>query len=265
MLQWVHTKQEAAECKKGVVRMQISLIFCLSVVVILMVCLVRSLILYVKLQRSHEHLAESCNQLQRLNSELRSQRHDYLNHLQVVYGMLELEEYEELKGYLEPVYKNMMKTGKAMKTSIPAVNALLMAKMGLAEQQEIDFYVEVKSDLQNLKIEPWELCKVLSNLLDNGMTALMEKGNDRRLTLEISEDRDVYLFSISNNGPMIPKEHRASIFQQGFTTKKEAGHGLGLAIVSRILRENRGSISFTSDEEETVFTVTIAKEGGFVF
>lgn len=39
--------------------------------------------------------------------------------------MMELEEYEDLHHYLEPVYKDMLKTGKALKTSKPAINALL--------------------------------------------------------------------------------------------------------------------------------------------
>lgn len=241
--------------------MQISLIFCLIVVVILMICLLRILYMYEKLQRRYEHLTESCNQMQRLNADLRSQRHDYLNHLQVVYGLMELQEYEELHRYLEPIYKDMMKTGKAIRTSIPAVNALLMAKMSAAEASEIDFYVEVKSDLKQLQIEPWELCKVLSNLLDNGITALLEKDSERQLVLEINEDRECYRFVVSNNGPMIPEDKQNLIFKQGFTTKKEEGHGMGLYIVSAILKENHGSIQVTSREKETIFTVTIHKGG----
>lgn len=240
--------------------MNISLIFSLLVVVVLMLCMIWLLLIHEKLKRQYEALAESFYRVQELNGELRGQRHDYLNHLQIVYGMMELEEYEELHAYLEPIYKDMMKVGKAIRTSIPAVNALLMAKMGTAEANGIDFYVEVKSDLKNLRVEPWELCKVLSNLIDNAITALQEKEGERKMSLDISEDRDFYLFAVSNNGPVIPEEKRGVIFRQGFTTKKEEGHGMGLYIVSGILKENRGTIQLDSDEKETVFTVRFAKE-----
>lgn len=240
--------------------MVISLVFCLAVVLLLMACLVWLLVLHQKQRRRFEALAESYNSIQELNVELRSQRHDYLNHLQVVYGMLELEEYEELHNYLEPIYKDMMKTSKAIRTSIPAVNALLMAKMGTADTNNIDFYVEVKSDLRNLRAEPWELCKVLSNLIDNGITALQEKEKDRKMMLDINEDRDFYIFAVSNNGPAIPEEEKGLIFRQGFSTKKEEGHGMGLHIVTCILRENNGTIEVNSDENETIFTVKFAKE-----
>lgn len=240
--------------------MNINIYFCLIMAVILMACLIRILFLYEKLRHRYDNLEECCNQIQKLNSELRAQRHDYLNHMQIVYGMMELEEYEELRGYLEPLYKNMMKTGKAIRTSIPAVNALLMAKLGVAEAQNIDFYIEVKSDLKHLNMEPWELCKVLSNLIDNAITALSMVEKEKKLLLEIYEDRENYIFLVANNGPQIPENMQANIFKEGFTTKKDKEHGMGLPIVSATLRKNNGSIQLTSDEKETRFTVKIEKE-----
>ena len=111
--------------EKGGVVMNISLYFCLAVVSLLMLCLIWIFLLYGKLHRRYDNLVESCSQIQKMNSELRSQRHDYLNHMQVVYGMLELEEYEELHKYLEPIYKDIMKIGKAIRTSVPAVSEQL--------------------------------------------------------------------------------------------------------------------------------------------
>lgn len=239
--------------------MNISLYFSLTAVVILMLCLAWILLLYEKLRHRYDSLAESFGQIQKLNGTLRSQRHDYLNHMQIVYGMAELEEYEQLRDYLEPIYRDIMKTGKAIRTSVPAVNALLMAKMGAAETAQIDFYMEVKSDLKHLSIEPWELCKILSNLIDNAITALSEKESDRKMVLDISEDREHYLFTVSDNGTPIPKERQTAIFRPGFTTKKEDGHGMGLFIVSNVLKKNEGSISVTSNEQETTFTVRLKK------
>ena len=60
------------------------LYFCLLVVLILMICLLRLLVLYGRLRGQQENLTESFYQLQKMNATLRSQRHDYLNHLHVV-------------------------------------------------------------------------------------------------------------------------------------------------------------------------------------
>ena len=242
--------------------MSMELIFCLLAVLVLAVCMAVVLILHKKQRMQLLQLQESLQNLEQLNFELRAARHDYLNHLQVVYGLLELEEYEDLKNYLTPVYKGIMKTGKALKTSKPALNALLKAKMEEAEGKQIDLYVEVKSDLKKLTVEDWQLCKVLSNLIDNAMTALSENAEEKKLEIDINEDREHYLFSVSNNGTAIPEELQESIFKRGFSTKKESGHGMGLAIVSDIVKENKGSIQLSSTDEKTEFTVIFRKGEG---
>ena len=240
--------------------MTVSISALLLTVLILVSCIVVFVAIFTRLRRQYDALLQSYRALEQLNSDLRAQRHDYLNHLQVVYGLMELEEYDELKGYLSPIYKEMMKTGKALKTRNPAVNALLRAKMAEAESKGIDFYVEVKSDLQELTVEPWELCKVLSNLMDNAMTALEANQGEKKLQVDIAEDREQYHFTISNNGPVIPLELQESIFREGFTTKKENGHGMGLYIVSQVLKAYKGHVELSSTEEETSFNISIPKQ-----
>lgn len=239
--------------------MKISLFFCLAVALILAACIVILLVQYEKLSEQHKSLRDSYLQLEKLHGELRAQRHDYLNHLQVVYGLMEMEEYLELHNYLEPVFKDMMKTGKALKTSRPAINALLKAKMDEAEGQNIDFYIDVKSDLKFLKAEDWEICRVLSNLIDNGITALNGQEGEKLIRIEIMENREDYIFSVANNGPKIPEHLQEDIFRQGFTTKREEGHGMGLFIVANVVKTYKGSLTLVS-EEETIFTFHLPKE-----
>ena len=239
--------------------MTVSIQFLLLAVLALVGCIIVFVTIYTRLRQQYDALHSSYRDLERLNSDLRAQRHDYLNHLQVVYGLMELEEYDELKTYLAPIYKGMMKTGKALKTKNPAVNALLRAKMEEAESKGIDFYVEVSSDLSGLKAEPWELCKVLANLMDNAITALEAIPSEKKLRVDIGEDRDSYRFSVANNGPAIPEELQESIFREGFTTKKESGHGMGLSIVTQVLKTYKGTINLSSTEEETVFRIRIPK------
>lgn len=230
-------------------------------VVAMMICssVLSIFVLYAFYQKQNNNLEESMKNLEELNTKLRAQRHDYLNHMQVIYGLMELNEYEEAKKYMEPVFKDIMKVSKALKTKQPAVNALLQAKLEAAEKEDIDFFMEIRSDLKNINMEPWDLCKILGNLIDNAMTALAKKEEDRQIHVEIWEDKTNYFFCIYNNGPEIPKEHMELIFKQGFTTKKEEGHGMGLAIISRILKENNGKISVSSGKNKTSFEVEIKK------
>ena len=225
-------------------------------------CLVILLRSYMRLTSRNKALRESVENLGALNDRLRMDRHDYLNHLQIVYGLMELEEYDEMNEYLQKVYKELLKTGKAIKTSKPAINALIAAKMAECEEKGIEFLVEVKSDLKDIGIEDWELCKVLSNLVDNAVRAVGESDSEEKaVRVNITETAENYVFEVEDNGPKIPDEIKELIFRKGFTTKKGEGHGMGLAIVSRIVSDNKGVIELATDESRTVFTVQFEKGG----
>lgn len=240
--------------------MTISLIFCLCVVLLLVACVVTLLLTMRKMQTRQNDMEERIQQMNEMNAKLWSNRHDYLNNMQIVYGMVEMEEYEELHAFLEPMYKDMMKTSKALKTAIPAVNALLMAKASEAEKQGVDFYIEVKSNLKKLTISDWELCRILANLIDNAMRAVSEQEKGRIL-VDINEDAKNCIFTITDNGVEIPENIRGEIFKQGFTTKKQDGHGMGLYIVSRLVEKNEGKIELRTEQGEKAFQVTFPKGG----
>ncbi|MEF9959988.1 MAG: Spo0B domain-containing protein [Niameybacter sp.] len=210
-------------------------------------------------REERKDIKEIIHSLESLNFTLREQRHDYLNHIQVIYGLMELAEYEEAQKYMEPVYDSLLKVGKALKTAHPAINALLQAKIQKGQNEGVSVYLEVKSNLKSIPMEAWELCKVLSNVIDNGITALEQKESMKKLYIDIGEDKTCYKFYIYNNGPMILKETLPHIFTQGFSTKKEDGHGMGLDIVKRTLEKVGGTVQVESNLEKTCFTIQVPK------
>lgn len=214
---------------------------------------------YLILYKKENSMKETIGNLEEFNRKLREQRHDYLNHLQVVYGLMELDEFEEAKKYIEPVYKDILKVSKALKTAHPAINALLQAKMQMAEKEMVNVFLEVKTDLKQISIEPWELCKVVSNIVDNGIRALGEKEGEKNLYIDIRDELEEYLISIYNNGPRIPEEQLIEIFREGYTTKSEEGHGMGLFIVRSILEKIGGKVEVNSKEGKTCFDIYIPK------
>ncbi|MNM39862.1 Sensor protein CitS [compost metagenome] len=211
-------------------------------------------------KKGSTNLIDTIKYLENLNKTLRSQRHDYLNHIQVIYSLMELEEYDEARNYIEPVYKDIVRVSKALKTSKPAVNALLQAKLQMAEKNKIDMELEIKSDLKHLNVEPWEFCRVIGNIIDNGIFALKLKQDNRYMLVEFMEDLENIKISISNNGDVISKEIIDKIFDEGFTTKGIKGEGLGLSIVKEIVENSAGKVIVKSDENRTCFEVTLPKK-----
>jgi signal transduction histidine kinase len=100
-----------------------------------------------------------------------------------------------------------------------------------------------------------ELNQVWTNLIDNALDAIDEKGE---LTVRTAREPLSALVEIIDNGPGIPPEVQPRIFEPFFTTKKIGqGTGLGLDVAYRIVRKHRGDIRFESQPGRTSFQVRL--------
>lgn len=215
-------------------------------------------------ERAMGAVEESLESAMELNQRLRVQRHDFMNHLQVVYSLMELESYAEARGYIDRVYKDIQNVSRLMRTDNAAVNALLSAKAEQAAERGVLMEFNIRSRTVGLTIEPWELCAILGNILDNAFDAL-EGGKDGDIVrVHLWEDLGSFNFSIENNGPVIPEGILKQVFEPGFTTKGGHGQGLGLHIVRQTLEAHGGSADVSSGNGWTKFagSVPLAREAG---
>ena len=239
----------------------ILLAFCLLIVVWGAVLDIRDAVTTRRIAEQTQMIEEAYGQLENLNGTLRKQRHDFMNHLQVVFSLTELEEYGEAMQYIERVYGDIQRVGSVLKTSIPAVNALISAKHADCAERGIRFETEIASPWIGLTVSGWEMCRIFGNLIDNARDAITENGatDGKYIRVVLGETPNSFIFSVSNNGPVIPDRHMPSIFLPGFTTKSD-GHGSGLSIVSDIMAAYGGRISVESTDSETVFSGVIPKK-----
>lgn len=235
--------------------------FCLLIVIWGAVMDIRDAVTTRKIAEQTKMIEVAYSQLEELNGTLRSQRHDFMNHLQVVFSLTEMQEYDEAMQYIERVYGDIQRIGSVLKTSIPAVNALIAAKHADCDAHGILFETEITSAWTNLPVSGWEMCRVLGNLIDNARDAILEHSSPLstpKIRVSLGETPNAFTFIVSNNGPRIPERHLSSIFQLGFTTKSD-GHGSGLSIVSEIIQSYGGAITVQSDESNTSFSGIIPK------
>jgi signal transduction histidine kinase len=100
-----------------------------------------------------------------------------------------------------------------------------------------------------------ELNQVWTNLIDNAADAMKNSG---KLTIRTVRENDFVLVEIADNGAGISPEALSRIFDPFFTTKGVGeGTGLGLDVVSRIIKNVGGHISVTSVPGDTRFQVRI--------
>jgi signal transduction histidine kinase len=111
--------------------------------------------------------------------------------------------------------------------------------------------------LPRLTVRGSELNQVWTNLLDNAIDALGERGTITIRTRRAGNCADI---EIADDGPGVADEARERIFDPFFTTK-DVGHGtgLGLATAHRIVVDRHdGSLTFESEPGRTVFRVRLA-------
>jgi len=82
------------------------------------------------------------------------------------------------------------------------------------------------------------------NVIQNGAQAMPEGG---KLEVVLDEDRKFAVLRISDQGPGIPAEIQAKIFDLYFTTKS-GGSGIGLSMTYRILQLHQGSVEVKSNQ-----------------
>ncbi len=99
--------------------------------------------------------------------------------------------------------------------------------------------------LPSVELDKEQMRRVLTNLIDNALSAVKEVASLRAGEVEIVTIYDAALQSVrlevADNGVGIVPGQRREIFDPYFSTKKH-GTGLGLAIVSRIIADHNGYI-----------------------
>jgi hypothetical protein len=99
---------------------------------------------------------------------------------------------------------------------------------------------------------------VIENLLKNALDAMEGKG---KISVTISEEPAAICIDVTDTGKGISKQHLATVFKPGFTTKKR-GWGLGLTLSKRIIAHyHKGELLVRHSEpgKGTTFRIVLRK------
>ena len=108
-----------------------------------------------------------------------------------------------------------------------------------------------------------ELNQVWTNLVDNAIDAVSSLEGPGHIGLRTSCEGDRVLVEVTDDGPGIPRENHARIFEPFFSTKDIAERrGLGLDVSYRIVvGRHGGDIHVVSEPGETRFEVRLPVDG----
>lgn len=121
-------------------------------------------------------------------------------------------------------------------------------------QLQLDFDEHVMEGNEELLKQVW------INLVDNAVKFSPHGGE---VILDVTEEKDMVVVSVSNRGPEIPPEKIEKIFNKFYQADEShatEGNGIGLAIVRRVVDLHHGQARITSAHDLTCFTVTLPKK-----
>jgi PAS domain S-box-containing protein len=107
--------------------------------------------------------------------------------------------------------------------------------------------------------DPHQLMQVFLNLIMNAEQAIREIRDKGTIRIRMGKSDASVWVSFHDDGPGIPKENIANIFDPLYTTKRPGrGTGLGLSICKSVMKEHNGTVeAANAPDGGAVFTVTL--------
>lgn len=194
---------------------------------------------------------------QELNETLRSHRHDFLNHLQVVGGLMQLGNTAAAQEYLNEVVADLKNVKNIRFVNQPEIDALILKKQAQAQGLGIRFTLDLRCTLEGVEISSTDVARIMGNLLENAIQAVDELPHgEKRVKLVLLPVNNGIVIEVYNNEPIIPKALQEAIFDRGFTTKGASGNGLGLDIVKTLVEKHGGRVGLESVKDKgTTFRI----------
>jgi len=110
------------------------------------------------------------------------------------------------------------------------------------------FALDLEKDLPPVKGNFQRLEQVVINLVQNACQALPDRKKGIRVSTRWDEANGSVVLEVQDEGVGIPPENLSRITDPFFSTRHDSGGvGLGLAISSRIIKEQGGRMNFASE------------------
>lgn len=175
---------------------------------------------------------------------------------------------------LNRIVTSLLEYGKseALETSEFDLNHLLADLVTLVRADKSRHHEQLKvlyrNDAPELRVhsDPVALRQVILNLVRNGVEAVTSsKSPEVRVRVERASirGRDAVAVNINDNGPGVPPEVRATLFQPFITTKSK-GTGLGLSTVRKLVNGLGGDVRLLENGSTgATFRVTLPLRNDF--
>jgi two-component system CitB family sensor kinase len=211
-----------------------------------------------------DHLDQRLADIGQYVDTLRSQRHEFMNKLHLISGLIQMKEYELVRELIDEVHNEQQTVLDFFLTRVrdPAIVGVLIGKMHRAKELGIELTITADSNVPELCPHRETVLTVLGNAIENAMEAI--KTQDKvmhptaKVTVHMKEEPERLYIEVSDTGPGIDPELGEQMFEDGKSTKGE-GRGFGLALVSRLVSRLDGNIFMVSSPQGATLKVSLPR------
>ncbi|MFB7641412.1 ATP-binding protein [Peribacillus butanolivorans] len=215
------------------------------------------------LEKMDQHLDD----IGRYVDTLRSQRHEYMNKLHLISGLIQMSEYDLAESVIKQVNEEHQSTLQSYLTKIrdPAIAGILVGKAHRAQELGIRLHIENESFVSESCPHREIVITVLGNIIENAFESIQLssfKHESPAVTIFIKEEIDQLVINVLDNGPGVEPAIKDSLFKDGVTTKGK-NRGFGLAFIFRLISNINGLITCDSSLKGTKMVVTLPVRRNF--
>lgn len=152
---------------------------------------------------------------------------------------------------------------RELETSVVDVSRLVEDAIASYRSHDVEATIEVEADPSvTASVDPVQMRAAVVNLIRN---AALYSGRDSVVRVQVVREGTAVRVSVRDQGPGIPREERATIFDP-FVRGREGsrirdGSGLGLFITRRVVEAHGGRIWVDPDDEGSTFHVLVPVDG----
>ena len=190
-------------------------------------------------------------------SEMRAMRHDIKNQYKVMELMLGEGKYDELKKYFASMNDSFYtETGNSF---IDCGNTLINSVINMEILKANKFGIQLSTKINvpaELPFERSDICRILVNLLDNAIEAVLRAENKDYLISCRIGCRAEHLYICVQNRIRDDCDKETLLLMD---TEKDdaANHGFGHRIVKRIVEKYNGAVNYFIDDNQFVAEVML--------
>ncbi|MEJ2763782.1 sensor histidine kinase [Photobacterium sp. MCCC 1A19761] len=208
-------------------------------------------------------LSQQLSQISQHTESLRIMRHEYANKLSTLGGLIQMGALDKALQLINQQSERHQQVIDLVKQSCCAeqLAGLLIGKYHRAAERQLRLELVPGSSLRVVPagLDEAELCAIVGNLIDNSFDAC--RPGDGVIQVFFSDEGPEFELRVSDNGCGIPAALKADIFEWGVSSKTEPGHGIGLYLVDRYVRQAGGYLELDNEQEQTCISVYVPKEG----